>query len=223
MKKFKTKSELEKQLSSDIISWINQAIIEYGSAHLLLSGGSTPLDLYSLIGENNLDPKKVKIGLVDERFVPYESEFNNQHNIETALNKSGKSLITVVPMVINGSDSEENLRLVNESYKPFFERIDFCILGMGEDGHTASIFPDDEASNDLITHTTKGIFNTSAPNYPNERISCNKVMLTDSKNMVLMLVGDKKMKAYENAILYNLPISHFANGKNELTIYMSTL
>jgi 6-phosphogluconolactonase len=220
---FKTKSKLEEKLCSDILEWIKEAIETNGSAHILLSGGSTPLDLYVLLGEKNTNLENVLIGLVDERFVSIQSEFNNSSNIENALNKKSKQRIVLLPMVIDPSDSNNNLLLVNEAYKPFFERVDICILGMGEDGHTASIFPNDSFSDELLTQSEKGIYATKAPNYPNDRISCNKIMLEDSKNMVLLLVGENKKIAFQKALENKLPISHFTGVKNELNVYTSEL
>lgn len=221
LKKFKTKALLEAELCQEIISILQAAIDEHGRAHLLLSGGSTPLRLYSLMGQSKLDCSKIKIGLVDERFVSWESEYSNQRNIEQAINQSGVWNIKVYGMVFEKNNAENNLILCNELYKSFKERIDFCLLGMGEDGHTASIFPKDPASEKLLTQTEKGIYNTKAPNYPENRISCNKSMLLNSNNIALMLVGEKKEAVLKLALENNLPIAHFLNENEHIKVYLS--
>ncbi len=221
IKKYKSKKELELALCAEIVAICEKAIKKYGSAHLLLSGGSTPLELYSLLGQQNLDYSKIKIGLVDERYVDSSSEFNNQKNIEKALNEKSKIDINVIGMTSNMNDLSKNMDICLEQYLPFMERIDFSLLGMGEDGHTASIFPGDLASTELLIQNKAGISYTNSPSFPNKRISCNKAMLMSSENISLMLIGSKKMEILSSAAEKKLPIASFTASHPNINVYFS--
>ncbi len=227
LKKFQSKKVLEEQLCSDMIRCIDSAIAEFGRAHILLSGGSTPLNLYKLLGSKKYDASKVMIGLVDERFVPYESEYSNQRKIDEALNKNYLQSIRVMPLSLyedeNSFPDFDYQSLIEDLYAPFFERIDFCLLGMGDDGHTASLFPNDDASTKLLEQNESAIDITFAPNFPEKRISCNKHMLLQSRNLALMIVGEEKLEVLHSSEEHNLPISHFLKEENELIIYYSEI
>ena len=121
------------------------------------------MNLYSLLSEETIEWEKVKIGLVDERFVPKENLFNNETQIKNNLLKNSAKFATIFGMVYNYENEMLNLKMVNQQYKTFFERIDFTILGMGEDGHTASLFPGDKESEELMNTSNIGIFSTKSP------------------------------------------------------------
>jgi hypothetical protein len=108
-----------------ISTCISDAIKKYGDARFLLSGGSTPMNLYSLLSEETIEWEKVKIGLVDERFVPKENLFNNETQIKNNLLKNSAKFATIFGMVYNYENEMLNLKMVNQQYKTFFERIDF--------------------------------------------------------------------------------------------------
>ena len=219
LNKYDSKKELENQLSAELIQIVKNAIEKYGRAHILLSGGSTPLNLYTLFGSAKFDSSLIEVGLVDERFVPYSSEYNNARKISEALNRSNSQSFEVHPMSVSIDNRSENLHIVESFYGPFFERIDFCLLGMGEDGHTASLFPGDEASSRLLSQEENKIDFTKAPDFPHERISCNKHLISQSKCLALMLVGEKKLDVFNSAKEKDLPIAHFMNKENELKVY----
>ncbi len=221
LKQFDNRDKLEKKLAKKIAGYILEGILLNGKANILLSGGSTPLKLYELLGEYGLDWSKVNVGLVDERFVSPTSEHNNHKKIEEALNKNSADKITVLPMVVDEMNMSSNLSEVKELYKPFFEKIDFTLLGMGEDGHTASLFPGDPESISMLADTKKDIRSSLAPVFPETRISCNKKLLLSSNHIGLMILGMKKIKILQESIENNLPISEFSDEKNELKVYFT--
>jgi 6-phosphogluconolactonase len=219
IKKFESKIELENTLVAAIVSEISAAIELYGDARILVSGGVTPLSLYRLLSTANVEWSKVKIGLVDERFVPLESEFNNGSQIQQAFFHAAAKSATLIGMVQNADDLIENMKLVNENYQLFLDRTDFTLLGMGEDGHTASLFPNDPASEAILVSDSLGIFPTKAPNYPFQRITCSKQMLLNSTSLVLFIVGEKKLEILNNSSTAHLPISSFLENVPNLEVY----
>lgn len=216
---YPTTSELENQLVIDIVQILKKAINQNGSATLLLSGGSTPIHLYQKLSEKDLLWENVKIGLVDERYVPLESEFSNEKMIREILLQNKATQAQIFGMVLNTQDSEANLVEVNENYHKHLHHIDLCLLGMGGDGHTASLFPGDAASsaslNAQIQNETKIIY-TKAPTHPMHRITGSYTYLMGSENLFLMLTGSAKKDLIFNENRELLPIDFF---KENLTIY----
>ena len=221
IKKFENKKNLESSLLLKISSCISDAIIKYGDARFLLSGGSTPMNLYSLLSEETIEWEKVKIGLVDERFVPIENLFNNETQIKNNLLKNSAKFATIFGMVYNYENEMLNLKMVNQQYKTFFERIDFTILGMGEDGHTASLFPGDKESEELMNTSNIGIFSTKSPSFPYNRITCSKELIANSNYIALFINGETKFNVLKNSKETQVPISYFVKNSKNMEIYYS--
>ena len=221
IKTFENKKNLESSLLLKISICISDAIKKYGDARFLLSGGSTPMNLYSLLSEETIEWEKVKIGLVDERFVPKENLFNNETQIKNNLLKNSAKFATIFGMVYNYENEILNLKMVNQQYKTFFERIDFTILGMGEDGHTASLFPGDKESEELMNTSNIGIFSTKSPSFPYNRITCSKELIANSNYIALFINGETKFNVLKNSIETQVPISYFVKNSKNMEIYYS--
>ncbi len=221
IKTFENKKNLESSLLLKISTCISDAIKKYGDARFLLSGGSTPMNLYSLLSEETIEWEKVKIGLVDERFVPIENLFNNETQIKNNLLKNSAKFATIFGMVYNYENEILNLKMVNQQYKTFFERIDFTILGMGEDGHTASLFPGDKESEELMNTSNIGIFSTKSPSFPYNRITCSKELIANSNYIALFINGETKFNVLKNSIETQVPISYFVKNSKNMEIYYS--
>lgn len=218
MKEFSSKDQLDQSLCADLVKIIQRAISENGSANILLSGGSSPIRLYELMSNVALDWSKVLIGLVDERFVPPINEFSNEKMIRERLIQNHAVTARFVGMVANSLDQIENVNFIAGKYRPFMQKIDLVLLGMGEDGHTASLFPNDKVSEHLLKSSEIGIYNTISPNFPTNRITCSAAMLLQAENIILMLSGKKKLQVFETSVENQLPISFF---KDKLQVYYS--
>jgi 6-phosphogluconolactonase len=219
IKKFENINTLESTLVKKISLCVSDAIKKYGDARLLLSGGSTPINLYSLLSKENVDWGKVKIGLVDERFVDQKSEYSNESHIKKNLIKNCAETAILSSMVCCIDNESLNLEMVSNSYSCFMERTDFTLLGMGSDGHTASIFPNDNESDELMNSINIGVYSTKAPNYPHNRITCSKEFIVKSNAIVLFFTGVNKFNVLKNLNNTNLPISYFVKNAREMEIY----
>lgn len=219
IKNFENINTLESTLVKKISLCVSDAIKKYGDARILLSGGSTPINLYSLLSKENVDWGKVKIGLVDERFVDQKSEYSNESHIKNNLVKNWAKTAILSSMVCCIDNESLNLEMVSNSYSCFMERTDFTLLGMGNDGHTASIFPNDKESDELMNSINIGVYSTKAPNYPYNRITCSKEFIAKSKAIVLFFTGVHKFNVLKNSSKTNLPISYFVKNAKEMEIY----
>ena len=219
IKDFENINILESSLVKKISLCVSDAIKKYGDARILLSGGSTPINLYSLLSKENVDWGKVKIGLVDERFIDKDSEFSNESNIKKNLIKNCAKTAILSSMVCCIDNELLNLEMVSNSYSCFIERTDLTLLGMGNDGHTASIFPNDKESDELMNSINIGVYSTKAPNYPYNRITCSKEFIANSNTIVLFFTGLHKFNVLKNSSITNVPISYFIKNNKEMEIY----
>jgi 6-phosphogluconolactonase len=209
MKIFETKEVLEESLCQQIKSDLESAITRNGKATILVSGGTTPKGLFLKLNQLEIDWKNVIVGLVDERFVPITSEFSNEKLVKENLLIQHASTAQFVSMVQNSENEIENLLLVQGAYSVFNEAT-IVLLGMGDDGHTASIFPNDEESAEAII-SAKNILSTKAPSEPKHRITCSANLLKSAKKRYLLFTGIKKQEILKEAEAKNYPIRHFLN------------
>ena len=221
IQEFDTKNQLEIALVASIVDCISKAINKHGEARVLLSGGSSPKSIYEQLSNEKLDWTKVKIGLVDERFVNVQDKDNNERMIRMTLCQNNAQKVDLIGMVVDPTNLQNNLVQTSSNYQVFEERIDLCLLGMGEDGHTASLFPGDDQSERLLHSDELGVFNTVSPNYPFNRITCSKKMLSRSDKTILLIGGERKKEVFENAKLSSLPISFVINEFENLIVYYS--
>jgi 6-phosphogluconolactonase len=219
MIEFASKNELEFSLSQQIAQDLKAAIKHKGSATLLLSGGSTPSGVYRLLSEENLDWTQVHVGLVDERFVPADSPFSNFKLLQETLGQNAAKNATIHPMVLNSSDYAQNLKEIEVAYRIFTDP-DICLLGMGPDGHTASLFPNDSASLKANLDEDTLLSNTNAPAEPNLRITFNGPVLRRVNHLYLMITGAQKKAIFEDSEALQVPIAAFKKALTQ-TFYTS--
>jgi 6-phosphogluconolactonase len=219
IKTFKSLEELELVLLEEFRIIIINAIEKYGDARILLSGGTTPIHFYSLLSELDLQWKNVKIGLVDERFVPLSNKFSNEAMIRRELLKNNALEAEFSSMVLDSENTQHNIQAVNHAYELFKERVDIVLLGMGEDGHIASLFPNDPYSDFASLTDEMAVFNTQAPEYPQDRITCGQKMLIMAEKKLLLIKGVKKLEILKKSKLTWLPITPFILASTEMEIY----
>lgn len=219
IQKFDNKKDLDLSLAEDIIKWIHQAIMKKGSASILFSGGSTPHGLLDTLSQNDIEWDKVKIGLVDDRMVAQDSEFLNANMIQDKLiQKLAGFKPQFYPLVTDHKDLHNNMKMAEKSTSMLGE-IDICILGMGTDGHFASIFPNDEKSQNAIYNKTSSIHYTEAPATPKQRITYSWPFLCKSKTLILHITGRNKLDLLKDDNREKLPIDIIFNDNKGPLVY----
>jgi 6-phosphogluconolactonase len=219
---FKTGKELENDLANKIANQLNIAIQKNGKAFLLVSGGTSPIGIFQQLSLKNIDWQKITIGLVDERFVPNDNAASNERLVKENLMINEAKNATFIPMVYTLENESENLNLANQQYNIFHSRTDVSILGMGEDGHTASLFPNEISSEKNLLSDSICLISTTSPNAPTQRISCSKSLILKSNSIYLMLIGERKKLILQQALSNKLPIAYFIEAENKKTeIYYS--
>ncbi len=174
----------------------HEAINRYGYFTLALSGGSTPGFLYQLLARSpfkeNIQWDKVVIFLSDERFVPASSEESNFRMIEeNMLRLIAIPAANVFPIETTGLtpaesalNYEKKIRQYVNSKHPF----DLVLLGMGDDGHTASIFP----KSPLLKETKRLVREVFVPEKNMHRISFTLPLINKAANAAFLVAGKGK-------------------------------
>lgn len=169
----------------------DQAIAERGSFHLVLAGGSTPEAAYRQLA---LIPAKWPLWHIyfgDERCLPADHpERNSRMATEALLSKVPipPAQIHPIPAELGAEQGAERYRSLINSALPF----DLVLLGMGEDGHTASLFPGQQPSSEATVIAVH-----QAPKPPADRISLSAGTLGNCRQLILLISGRGKASAVE--------------------------
>ena len=198
---FETKDELENSLLDFFINQQKNAVEKKGLFCIALSGGNTPLSFYEkLANKINIKWDKTHIFFVDDRMVKDDSNVSNTHQIKKVLLDK-----IVIP--------EENIHFIDKSLdendaaleyeleiKSFFKEevpsFDFILLGIGEDGHMASLFP----HSDTLKEKNKLVVSSSTKQESFFRISFSLKLINHTKVVVFMVVGNNKARIIKKII-----------------------
>ena len=200
LNKYPNSQLLIEDLTAHIVKALQQAINNKGHASIAVSGGKTPIPLFKLLSQQDLDWHNVFITLVDDRWVDDTDDASNEKLVLTYLLQNKAKLANFVGLK-NSCDNpfdgaEITDKILNKIPMPF----DVLILGMGEDGHTASLFPG--AANlmaGLDMKSGRKVVGMTPLTAPLDRITLTLPTILDSQNIYLHLVGESKMQVLEQA------------------------
>jgi len=184
-----------------------------GTISVLLSGGTTPLPVYEELFQSNLDLSQVRFGLVDERFVEIENDASNEGVIRSLCRH--RTDIRLMGMVGNHANYQESVKQCNRMYQPLING-SLVLLGMGVDGHFASLFPNDPPSTRGLSAEKPEVIATNAPAHPTERISTNLPFLLTYKHRILYITGTDKLAKFLNSKDDNSPIARIFDQLTEI-------
>lgn len=193
---FQNKEELIEAVAKSAIDTLRGAIEKNGSASWVLAGGSTPFAAYEIIAQkylHDIDWSKVTLLIGDERIAPLDSADSNWHAAERALLSHLPAATMLRPR------SDQPAEIAAEEYENRVKNIaryDLVWLGMGEDGHTLSLFPehpDFAPTNRLVIPVHH------SPKPPADRISFTLTALERADHTVIMATGKAKAEAFRQA------------------------
>ena len=211
-------------LSQSIGEILAEAIKKRGRASIAVSGGGTPIPLFKEFSLLNIDWKKVDLTLVDDRWVDPKNTDSNELLVRTHLIKNKASKVNFIPLKNDSKTAKDGQKNSEEMLKNITLPFDVIVLGMGSDGHTASLFPcSDELSEGMNLNNLNCLISTSPKTAPYERLSLTARVIIDAKNVFLHLNGSSKLHTLESAMEHKdsskMPIYTFL--ENGLSIFWS--
>lgn len=189
--------------AADLAQWIGailtQAIADRGTALLALSGGRSPRAVLQQLSDMPIDWAKVTLIQVDERWVAPDHADSNQMLIRDALLQGPAQAACFVPMKNDAADPYAGQRACEAALAGLTWPVDVMLLGMGEDGHTASLFP---AAAELAQGLTSDALTLAVtpPSAPHPRMSLSLRAILHSRHIVLQIGGAAKEAVFRAAL-----------------------
>jgi len=197
-----------------ILAAADLAIADHGHFKLVLAGGSTPEKVYHLLAKANANWSRWFIYYGDERCLAIDhAERNSLMAKKAFLSKVAipKEQIFTIPAELGPELASQRYQQVVAKALPF----DMVLLGMGEDGHTASLFPGHHHNIDELVHA---VYNSPKP--PPERVSISAKGLSDSAQVIFLITGKNKQEAVKSWRLgEDLPVADII-PKSAVDIYI---
>ncbi|WP_198262881.1 6-phosphogluconolactonase [sulfur-oxidizing endosymbiont of Gigantopelta aegis] len=173
-----------------IIHSAQKAIAQRDVFKLVLAGGTSPKQVYQLLAEHDLDWSKWQLFIGDERCLPDNDPERNSLMIEQNWLENTPDFprenYHPIKAELGAKDGASDYAETIKDFLPF----DMVLLGMGEDGHTASLFPGHQHDKNALTHA---VYNSPKP--PSERVSLSLKTIALSEQVLILVTGSGKKEA----------------------------
>ncbi|QIZ78839.1 6-phosphogluconolactonase [Ferrimonas lipolytica] len=224
-KPFEYSTDLVDVLASKIAADLQRAIDARGRASLVVSGGSTPLPLFRRLSNIGIEWAQVFITLADERWLPADDPESNERLVRQHLLQGKAASAHFSGLVSSDSTPEAGIALVAEKLSHFPKPFDVIVLGMGNDGHTASLFPCSEQLT-LAMATEQLLVAVHPTTAPHARLSLSLSALLNARQIYLHIAGESKQQVLEQALVHTdttqMPIRAVLNQhKTPVDVYWS--
>lgn len=194
---FPDRQQLAEALADAVAGNLKAGVAERGAASLAVSGGSTPAKFFKALSERGDVPwNKVTVTLVDERWVDESSDRSNGRLVKANLLQGSAAAATFVPLYQGGTEPDAVLAGTAQGKVP--SPFDAVILGMGNDGHTASFFPGGDTLREALT-VEGPVIAIRAPGAGEPRVTLTLKRLLATRALYLHIEGEGKVETLKQA------------------------
>lgn len=195
---YNDRQQLVSDLNQHLVAHLTQALHRREQATLILPGGSTPIPLFDLLAQQKLEWPRITLLLTDERWLASDHPDSNEGRIRThILNKTPARFISLYS---GDAQPEAGEKIIEQRLRTLNWPADICVLGMGEDGHIASLFAEAaEFAHGMSEHNSALCLSTRPPQAAHARLSLTLNALLNSREIIIFIQGENKKKLYESA------------------------
>ena len=196
-------------LANHISGILEGAIAKRGNATCVVSGGSSPVTMFNALRQHVLPWEKVTLVPSDERLVAIDHDDSNEGMIRQELMQQGAAAARLLSLAGAGIPIDARLAHINSQLGKLGKPLDIVVLGMGDDGHTASLFPDSPDIADAMSSDDYCVVQQPAGSAV-ARLTLTPALLLDARKILLLFFGQSKRAVYDRAVtgtnLEELPV-----------------
>jgi 6-phosphogluconolactonase len=183
-----------------VAATLRTAIDSRGQATLVVSGGRSPIAFFQALARQPLAWSKVLISLADERWVPPGHEASNEGLVRRYLLQGVAAEARLLGLYQRADSLEEAASLADDALQAL-PGIDVLVLGMGADGHTASLFPGSpQLAQALAVDCARRCLPMLAPSVPHQRLTLTAALLRTARLTLLAIEGSAKLATLRQAL-----------------------
>ncbi|MEP6634465.1 MAG: 6-phosphogluconolactonase [Luteimonas sp.] len=188
-------------IAVSIAAVLRRELEQHDRARLLVSGGSSPAPVYQALSKAPLDWSRIDVALIDERWLQPDDPDSNAHLVRTTLAQNGAAAARYETLTRAGRGIDEAVKAANMHAK---QMTTLALLGMGEDGHTASLFPRMRGLSDALESPSHYVAvdasGCAGAGRWLRRISLTPAGLAATQTRMLLIRGERKREVFERAL-----------------------
>ncbi|WP_085297420.1 6-phosphogluconolactonase [Cognaticolwellia mytili] len=212
---FEQRQLLDEALADKVADILASAVKQNGKASIAVSGGSTPKGFFNALSKKILPWQSITITLADERWVDIDSADSNTKLVHENLLQNEAMKAKFFHLKQGAELTTETLVDLNMAAKQLLP-LDVLILGMGEDGHTASLFPCSDEIDSCLSLDSPALLKVVPKTAPHQRITFSFAALAQSEHTILHISGSNKKQVIARAIdgqtVKEMPIRAFLHA-----------
>ena len=203
-RRFETRDALNAALAANAVAQLTADVTARGGASLVASGGTTPGPLYHLMSAMAAPWERVTVTLADERWVGPDSPMSTARLIRATLIRDRASRARFVGLKTAQAEPELAEAEVDAALRAIVRPFDLTLLGLGENGHTASLFPHGQGLAAALNLADPALARAIRPVEPDDpsppRMSMSLAAILDSRRIVFLFTGEAKWAVYQRAL-----------------------
>ncbi len=203
---FENRESMQAALLETCLGLLEVSLDNQQQASLLVSGGSSPEPLYRQMADTDFAWENITVALVDERWVAGDHPKSNEAFVLRTLLTNNAASANFISMKNDAASAAEGVDECNQAYGKLPLPWSLCLLGMGSDGHTASLFPFAEGLDDaLASEAAPACVSIMAKPSEvtgdiTERMSLSLAGILKAERIVLIITGEEKRQVYQQAL-----------------------
>lgn len=219
------RNRLAVRLAHQVRDWLKIALSSQERASMAVSGGRTPAEFFKVLSRTELPWSRIDVTLADERWVRTDDVASNERLVRTCLLQNNAREARFIGLKVDKDTPEQGLELCEKQLALLHWPLDVVVLGMGNDGHTASLFPGTEGLGEALSPDSPKRCAVIHPlDIPYPRMSLTYSALSGARHQVLYLAGEDKLETLEEAFMHPdrvelMPVRAFL--RQGLNIYWS--